>query len=115
MSYNLLTNFFYSVNIIFGKNDNGDMAMRKIIDGITYDTESATLDKKFTSGKPGDPAGYEESLYISGGRYFIYTNGGPSSRYPHEDITPIAREDVKNWILSHWLKNFRRCFSQRLF
>ena len=76
--------------------------MIKVIDNVVYDTTNATLDKKFTWGKPGDPAGYEESLYIAfGGKYFIYTNGGPSSRYPHEDITPIERESVKDWILSH--------------
>ncbi len=76
--------------------------MRKIIDGVTYDTQNATLDKKFTYGAPGDPAGYEETLYISfGGRYFIYTNGGVNSRYPHEDITPIDREQVLEWVMSH--------------
>lgn len=76
--------------------------MRKDIDGVTYDTSHSTLDKKFTYGTPGDPAGYEETLYItSGGRYFIYTNGGAQSRYPQENITPIEREGVKDWILSH--------------
>lgn len=76
--------------------------MRKDIDGVTYDTSRSTLDKKFTYGVPGDAAGYEESLYITfDGRYFIYTNGGTMSRYTHEDITPIERESVKDWILSH--------------
>lgn len=76
--------------------------MRKVIDGNIYDTVSATLDKKFTFGAPGDDMGYEETLYISSeGRYFIYTNGGPSSRYTHEDITPIEREQVRDWLMSH--------------
>lgn len=76
--------------------------MVKIIDGVKYDTQSSTLDKKFTYGAPGDATGYEESLYITvGGRYFIYTNGGPQSKYTHEDITPIAREQVKDWVMSH--------------
>ncbi len=76
--------------------------MRKIIEGAVYDTERAAMDKKFTYGAPGDPAGYEETLYITpDGRYFIYTNGGVRSRYPHEDITPIEREQVKDWIFSH--------------
>ncbi len=76
--------------------------MQKIIDGIVYDTSYSTVDKKFTSGKPGDPDGYEETLYITAdGRYFVYTYGGKSSKYPEEDIRPIAREDVKSWILSH--------------
>ncbi len=76
--------------------------MRKIIDGKVYDTLNATVDKKFTYGVPGDPNGYEETLYITFDRkYFIYTNGGANSRYPNEDITPIAREHVKDWMLSH--------------
>ena len=76
--------------------------MKKCIDGNIYDTQSAMLDKKFTFGAPGDDTGYEETLYITDeGRYFIYTNGGCHSRYTHEDITPIAREQVREWILSH--------------
>lgn len=76
--------------------------MRKDIDGVIYDTANSTIDKKFTFGVPGDPRGYEETLYITGdGRYFIYTYGGADSKYPTENITPIARENVKGWILSH--------------
>lgn len=76
--------------------------MIKTVDGTTYDTQTATIDKKFTCGAPGDPTGYEETLYIAdSGRYFIYTNGGAQSRYPSEDITPINRENVKEWLLSH--------------
>ena len=75
--------------------------MLKVIDGVVYDTTTSTVDKKFTYGVPGDPCGYEETLYItSDGKYFVYTNGGISSKYPKEDIFPIEREDVKNWMLS---------------
>lgn len=76
--------------------------MRKEIDGVVYDTLNSTIDKKFTYGVPGDPCGYEETLYITNdGKYFVYTFGGISSKYTCENIIPIAREDVKNWILSH--------------
>ena len=76
--------------------------MRREISGVVYDTLASTIDKKFTYGAPGDPYGFEETLYITNdGRYFVYTNGGISSKYPTENIVPIAREDVKNWILSH--------------
>lgn len=76
--------------------------MKKNIEGATYDTQCSTLDKKFTYGAPGDAFGYEETLYITvDGKYFIYTNGGARSKYTHEDITPIAREQVKEWIMSH--------------
>lgn len=75
--------------------------MCKEIDGVIYDTATSTIDKKFTYGVPGDPCGYEETLYISNdGRYFIYTYGGYKSKYPSETITPIEREDVKSWMLS---------------
>lgn len=76
--------------------------MRKEIDGVIYDTQTATVDKKFTYGVPGDPHGYEETLYITGdGRYFVYTYGGNRSKYPAENIIPIAREHVKDWMMSH--------------
>lgn len=75
--------------------------MCKEINNILYDTSNSTVDKKFTFGKPGDPDGYEETLYITNeGKYFIYTNGGHLSKYPMENIVPIEREDVKNWMLS---------------
>ncbi|MCD8200897.1 MAG: hypothetical protein LUD47_02395 [Clostridia bacterium] len=74
--------------------------MRKEINGVVYDTNAATVDKKFTCGAPGDPAGYEETLYVTGeGKFFVYTNGGYKSKYPQESITPI--DDVKAWIMSH--------------
>lgn len=76
--------------------------MCKEIDGVVYDTMNSTIDKKFTYGAPGDPTGYEETLYKTiDGRYFVYTNGGVKSKYPKENIFPIERENVKNWMLSH--------------
>ncbi len=76
--------------------------MKKIINGVEYDTLKAYIDKKFTFGAPGDPVGYEETLYITkDGRYFIYTNGGAKSKYTHEDIVPIERESVRDWVMSH--------------
>ena len=51
--------------------------MKKIICKKEYDTETATLIHKFTSGALGDPAGYEERLYqTEGGLYFLYVAGG---------------------------------------
>ena len=46
--------------------------MKKIICKKEYDTETATLVKKFTSGALGDPAGYEEDLFQTPeGLYFV--------------------------------------------
>ena len=54
--------------------------MQKIICKKVYDTAASTVVKKVTSGFYGDPAGYEETLYITpDGFYFLYTNGGCES------------------------------------
>lgn len=76
--------------------------MRKIINGVEYDTDKASVNKKFTYRSPGDATGYEETLFITdNGKYFIYTNGGTKSKYPTENITPIEREQVLGWVMSH--------------
>ena len=56
--------------------------MKKVICKVEYDTESSELILKKTSGVPGDPAGYEESLYkTADGKLFLYVNGGPESPF----------------------------------
>ena len=77
--------------------------MKKIICKKVYDTETATLVKKYNSGFFGDPAGYEESLYKTpGGLYFLYVCGGESSPYPEEDIKRLAKSKVSAWVDNHW-------------
>lgn len=76
--------------------------MKKIICKKEYDTETATLIKKFTCGELGDPAGYEECLFqTEGGLYFVYGNGGEASIYPTETIDRIAKTKVKEWLDTH--------------
>lgn len=76
--------------------------MKKIICKREYDTETATLIKKFTSGCYGDPAGYEETLYQTpDGLYFLYVNGGADSLYPSQDILRLAKAKVKDWTENH--------------
>ena len=54
--------------------------MKKIICKKEYDTETATLIKKYSFGALGDPAGYEEDLYqTEGGLYFLHVGGGEAS------------------------------------
>ena len=90
------------ISVVLNDPLRGSEYMCKEIDGVFYDTLSSTIDKKFTFGAPGDPYGYEETLYITNdGRYFVYTYGGIKSKYPTEAIFPIERENVKDWILSH--------------
>ncbi len=76
--------------------------MKKIICKKTYDTETATLIKKFTYGEFGDPAGYEETLYqTEDGFYFVYENGGSESIHPTESIKRVAKTAVKDWVENH--------------
>ena len=76
--------------------------MKKIICKKEYDTETATLVKKFTSGTYGDPAGYEETLYQTPeGLYFLHVGGGEASPYPTEDILRLAKTKVKDWTANH--------------
>ncbi len=72
--------------------------MKKIICKVEYDTESSELIAKHTEGEFGDPAGYEESLYITeGGKYFLYTNGGEESKYAKEDIKRMSAAKADEW------------------
>ncbi len=76
--------------------------MNKVICKKEYDTETATLVKKYTYSYFGDPAGFEESLYQTpGGLYFLHVNGGSDSLYPSEDIIRLAKAKVNDWLETH--------------
>lgn len=76
--------------------------MKKIICKKEYDTETATLVKKFVVGYYGDPAGYEEILFQTPeGLYFLYVRGGEASPYPNEDIVRLAKAKVNAWLDTH--------------
>lgn len=73
--------------------------MQKTICKKVYDTETSTLVKKVTCGEYGCPEGYEESLYkTESGSFFLYTNGGASSKYTKEDITRMSAEKANAWL-----------------
>ena len=73
--------------------------MKKVICKVTYDTESAELIKKVTSGEFGDPAGYEETLYkTADGKFFLYVNGGEESIYPEENIKRMSAVKAEEWL-----------------
>jgi len=73
--------------------------MKKTICKKVYDTENATVVKKVTSGCFGDPAGYEETLYVTAdGFYFLYTNGGAESKYATEDIARKSKAAAEKWL-----------------
>ena len=76
--------------------------MKKIICKKEYDTETATLVKKVTYGYFGDPAGYEECLFVTeGGNYFLYVSGGAESKYPTEDIKRMSKKVADEWIANN--------------
>ncbi len=63
-----------------------------------YDTDTATVVKKVTSGVYGDPKGYEETMYQTPeGDYFLYTNGGAESGKT-EKITSVCKAKALAWI-----------------
>lgn len=76
--------------------------MKKVICKKEYDTQVATLVKKYTYSHFGDPNGFEETLYQTpGGLYFLYVNGGAQSKYPTEDILRLAKAKVNAWLETH--------------
>ena len=73
--------------------------MVKTIRKKIYDTATATIVKKVTSGYWGDPAGYETTLYVTPeGNYFLYTNGGAASAYAEENIQSMSKINAKKWM-----------------
>ena len=78
--------------------------MKKIICKVEYDTEASTQVAKFTEGQFGDPAGYEETLYVTeGGKYFLYVNGGEESVHAKEDIKRMSAAKAEEWKAEHSL------------
>ena len=73
--------------------------MKKIICGTEYDTATSIVVKKVTNGYYGDPAGYEETLYVTAeGKYFLYTNGGEESKYTTEKITRMSKKSAESFL-----------------
>ena len=73
--------------------------MKKIICGTEYDTATSTVVKKVVNGYWGDPAGYEETLYVTAdGKYFLYTNGGEESKYTTEKIARMSKKAADLWV-----------------
>ena len=73
--------------------------MQKIICKKVYDTATASVVKKITSGTYGDPKGYEQTLYVTpDGAYFLYTNGGAESKYTTESITRKSKAAAEAWL-----------------
>ncbi len=73
--------------------------MQKIICKKVYDTETSTLIKKVTFGAFGCSDGWEESLYqTESGHFFLYVNGGETSKHAKEDIIRMSAEKKDAWL-----------------
>lgn len=76
--------------------------MKKTICKREYDTDTATLVKKYTYSYFGDPHGFEEALFQTPeGLFFLYVKGGETSPYPNEDILRLAKAKVDQWLENH--------------
>jgi len=85
------------------KSKQGGKVMQKIICKKVYDTETSTLIKKVTFGEYGSPGGWEESLYqTESGNFFLYTNGGASSKYTKEDISALISKPKNEGEIGDW-------------
>ena len=76
--------------------------MKKIFCNVEYDTDTASVAAKHTVGSFGDPAGYEETLYVTeSGKYFLYRNGGSESIYPKESMKRLSAAKAAEWKAEH--------------
>jgi len=72
--------------------------MRKIIKRKLCDTDTATHLGTIYVGEFGDPAGYEEQLFITKTKqYFIYGNGGSESKYIKPTVELMTDEQAELW------------------
>lgn len=73
--------------------------MNKVICKVTYDTEVDTLVKKVTVSYYGDPAGYEEILFVTAkGNYYLYARGGEESIHVGESIKRMSKASAEAWL-----------------
>ncbi len=72
--------------------------MKKTVKGKVYDTEEMEVVKKVTVGNYGDPAGYEEILFVAAdGAQFLYANGGEASKHAGESIASLTKAKADAW------------------
>ena len=94
----LIYSRFYAILFMKKIKRKEETPMKKIICKVEYDTEAATVVAKLTSGEFGDPAGYEETLYVTAdGKYFLYVNGGAESIHAKEDIKRMSAAKADEW------------------
>lgn len=99
------------------------MSMKKIIDGKTYNTDTATELGNYRNN-PGNFSFVDESLYrTKKGAYFLAGKGGPMSKYAQScglnewcggsDIHPISEQEARRWLERHCdVENYIAAFGE---
>ena len=85
--------------------------MKKIIDGLLYDTEAESVEfitQGESTAQRGDFTWWHEKLYrTASGRFFLYGEGGPRSRYAKrypggasgsEDLRALSEDEAYDWM-----------------
>jgi hypothetical protein len=90
--------------------------MKRVIDGLRYDTKTATKVEAWSNDLPSSDFGScEETLYrTKNGRYFIYGDGGAMTRWATpvgnngwgggSGIVPVAAAEALSWLEDHGLE-----------
>ena len=83
--------------------------MKKIINGLRYDTEKAIEVGTASHGYAGDHQQWEATLYKTprSGRFFLAGSGGPASRFAQSagqnswsggsDLIPMSIDEALDW------------------
>ena len=72
--------------------------MKKTINRVVCDTETATQLGVKCVGEFGMADGYEEKLFVSKtGKFFVYGVGGAESIYAEPDIKVLKPEEADAW------------------
>lgn len=82
--------------------------MKKIINGVRYDTDVAVVigTGTITGLAPGDFSWWRATLYVTpkAGRYFLAGEGGSMTRFFKSggaDLQPMTREEALAWAEGH--------------
>lgn len=87
----------------------GDRAMKRIIDGKKYDTETAEQVGEYEYRRRGDFSWYCEALYrTQKGAWFLTGEGGACSKYgeqvdqstwgPGEGLQVLSESEARDWL-----------------
>ncbi len=75
---------------------------KRIINGKTYNTETATKCAGYDHTKDDYPITHGQHLYKSRfGAFFLYEYADDGPEGPEQDIAPISPDDARKWLEKH--------------